>query len=304
MREGVAITGANGAVGQAILRLALRSKTRITALVRSERAAATLPQLDAAQGRIVRVEYDRPRSLALAFQEAETLIHLPGILVERRDARYEEANVETTRVALEAALEAGIQKLVLVSALGADPNARNRYFRTKGEAEALLQSGSLDYTILRAPLVLGPGTQGWQALHAKARGGFAFMLGGGGTIQQPLDVDDLARAALLAAEKRDLARNSALDLAGPDRLQEHEIVRRIAELCGRRVRILPVPILPVRWLLWLRTRLLGPGLSPEALEVITTDTCVESELAAEALGLRLTPLESTLRRSLAAEAQA
>ena len=55
---------------------------------------------------------------------------------------------------------------------------------------------------------------------------------------------------------------------------------------------------PVRWLLAARTRLLGPGLSPDAIEVLVTDTRVDAEAAAKELGISLTPLEQTLQRSL------
>ncbi len=233
-----------------------------------------------------------------AFQGARSLIHLPGVLIERAGSSYERSNVETTRVALQAARTCGLEKIVLVSAVGADPGSKNRYFRTKGEAEDSVRSSGLAYTILRAPLVLGPGTEGARALLRNATRRSAWLLGGGKHLQQPLDVEDLALACLRTATQTELARNRTLDLAGPERLLDRELTERAAQLLERSVRIRSIPLSPVRWLLAARTRLLGPGLSPDAIEVLVTDTRVDAQAAAKELGLSFTPLEQTLRRSL------
>jgi NADH dehydrogenase len=295
MTDRIAVTGANGAVGQAILRLALSEKRPIVAVVRSERAAASLPEIPGELGTMAQIAYDQPESLEAAFKDANALIHLPGLLIEQPNASYEAANVETTRVALDAVRRTGVKKFVLASAFGADPNATNRFFRTKGEAENLVAGSGLSYTIIRAPLVLGPGTKGTQANLRHVRGRTTWLLGGGRNLQQPLDVDDLARGLLRAASDPDVARNRTLDLAGPVSLSDREIVERTARLLGRPIRVLPVPTGPVRYLMRLRTRLFGPGFSPEVLEVMMTDTRIDPEPAARELGISLTPLDTTLR---------
>jgi hypothetical protein len=58
-----------------------------------------------------------------------------------------------------------------------------------------------------------------------------------------------------------------------------------------------VPVAPVRLWLRIRTRFFGPGLSPEVLEVLLTDTVVDAQAAATEIGIRLTPLDVSLRRS-------
>ena len=116
---------------------------------------------------VVRISYDDPGSLDAAFQGASAVIHLAGILVERPDSTYEQANVASTRSVVEAAKRSGVRKIVLVSATGADETSRNRYYRTKGQAEALVRASGLDYTVLRAPLLLGP----WNRGRARHSGG-------------------------------------------------------------------------------------------------------------------------------------
>ena len=298
MTDRIVITGANGAVGQAILRLALSEKRPIVAAVRSERAAASLPKIPRELGTVAQIAYDKPATLEAAFRDADALIHLPGLLIEQPDASYEAANVETTRVALNAARSTGARKVVLASAFGADPNSTNRFFRTKGEAETLVSGSGLSYTIVRAPLLLGPGTKGTDANLRHIRGRAAWLLGGGRNLQQPLDVDDLARGLLRAASNSDVAHNRTLDLAGPVSLSDREIVERTAQLLGHSIRVFSVPIGLARYLLRIRTRLFGAGFSPEALEVMITDTRIDAELAARELGIPLTPLDTTLRHGI------
>jgi len=300
------VTGANGAVGRAILRAAARpgaAPLAVRALVRSARAAeAVRPHLGPA-GRVACVSYRDPASLEAALAGVAALIHLVGVLVERPGSSYEEAHVETTRRVVDAARRRRVGTLVLVSALGADPGAANRYWRTKGEGEAVVRASGLAFTVLRVPLLLGRGTEAAAALGRRLRRGRAVLLGGGRTLQQPLDVDDLARAALAAAAPG-AATGRTLELVGPVALAERELVARAAGLVGRRCRIRSVPTGLVRLALALRQRLAGPGFSTDALEVLTTDTRVDPAPAAKALGLVLTGLDDMLRESLAPGARA
>jgi len=296
----VAVTGANGAVGRAVLRCArgrAPAPLDVVAAVRSDRAAEALRPLVGPAGRVARVSYSDPASLDAAFEDACAVIHLAGILVERPDSRYEDAHVETTRRVAEAAKRNSVGKLVLVSAIGADPASANRYWRTKGEAEAVVQTSGLSYTVLRVPLLLGCGTEGAAALERRLRRDTVTLLGGGRTLQQPLHVDDLGRAAIHACDP-DLAAGLTLELVGPAALPEREIVERAARLRGRRIRIRSVPTRLVRLALMLRQRVAGPGFSPEALEVVTTDTRVDPVPAAVALRIALTGIDDMIRQSI------
>ena len=169
-----------------------------------------------AGNRAVQISYGDPASLDAAFQGASAIIHLARILFERPDSRYAQANVEAARSVVEAAQRCAVKKLVLISATGANETSSNGYYRTKGQAEALVRTSGLRYTILRAPLLLGPETEGAAALVRNASGRRAKLIGGGSHFQQPLYVEDLARAAL-GATQPSVANNRTLDLVGPFR---------------------------------------------------------------------------------------
>jgi uncharacterized protein YbjT (DUF2867 family) len=296
----IVITGANSALGRAIL--GCRSEqgappNELVAAVRSERAAKEIQPLLGQGSSTVQISYHDPGCLDAAFRGASAIIHLAGILVERSGSTYQQANVAPARSVVEAAKRCAVEKFVLVSATGADETSSNGYYRSKGQAEALVRASGLCYTILRAPLLLGGATEGAAALKRNARRRKAMLIGGGRNFQQPLYVDDLARAAI-AASKSSVATNRTVDLVGPVSLPERELVERAAHLLGCRVRINSIPKGPLSFLLALRQCVFGPGFSPDVVEVITADTRLDSQPAASELGIQLTGIDEMIKKSL------
>ena len=300
----VVITGANSAVGQAILRCAAElgalegaTPNAFVAVVRSDRAVGQVRHLLGNGNGVVRVSYQDSASLGAAFEGASAVIHLAGVLVERPGSTYEQANVASVHAVVEAAKRGPVKKIVLVSATGADETSMNRYYRSKGQAEALVRESGLCYTVLRAPRLLGPGTEGAAALDRNARLKKANLIGGGRNLQQPLYVDDLARAAIHASDLS-IANNQTLDLVGPVSLSEREIVERAARLLGRTSRVRSIPKRLVQLALAIRQIVGRPGFSPDALEVIMADTSLDPQPAASALGIQLTGIDEMIENSL------
>jgi uncharacterized protein YbjT (DUF2867 family) len=297
----VVITGANGAVGQAILRWVARQPASSShswiAAVRSDRAAGEIKALLGQQSSVVLISYNDSVSMDAAFQGASAVIHLAGILIEFPGSTYEKANVESTRTVVEAAKRNGISKIVLVSAVGARDSTSNRYWLTKAQAEAIVRFSGLPYTVIRAPLLLGPETEGSAALKRNASRMKVTLIGGGHHLQQPLHVDDLARAAMNATEPG-VALNLTLDLVGPTSLPDRKLVENAARLLGHAVHISSVPRSVTALGISLRKLTGRPGLSHDALDVITENTNINPLPAAQALGIELTGVEQMIKDSL------
>jgi uncharacterized protein YbjT (DUF2867 family) len=295
----IVITGANSAVGQAILRSGpkLDASDTYVAAVRSARAVEQIRATQSNPHDVVQISYDDPASLDAAFHGASAVIHLAGILFEGPNSTYEQANVASTRAVVEAAKRCVVQKIVLVSAGGADQTSSNRYYRTKGQAEELVRASGLNFTVLRAPLLLGPGTAGSAALQRNVSGKQAKLIGGGRNFQQPLHVDDLARATLAAAQPT-VANKLILEIVGPASLPERELVERAARLRGRPVRIGSISKFWLSLIIRIRQRISKGGFSLDALEVITADTRLNPQPAADALGIKLTGIDEMIKDSL------
>jgi len=292
----VVVTGANSAIGRVFVARALeRPEVELVAAVRSPRAAAELPPIPGARGRVVLIDYAVPATLFDALTGAAALIHLSGVLIESAASTYELANIETTRAVAAAARATGEAKLVLLSACGADPQARNRFYRSKGLAEESVRGAGLPYTIVRCPLVLGCGAAGDRALARELRAVLTPLLGGGAYPEQPIDAGDVTDGLLAAALDPACARGATLELVGPECVLVRELVRRAAALEGRRVRIVPLPLWLARAVAYSRRR----GVTRDVIEVLTGHVARDPGPAARALGIELTPLDALLRRSLA-----
>lgn len=292
----IAVTGANGSVGLNLLRhLRDRDDTEVVACVRSERAAGEIPASPRVRVRIV--SFDDREGLSEAMAGAACVVHLAGILLEGRGTSYRSANVESTAAVAEAAARAGVEHLVLVSVVGADAGSTNRYFESKGLAERAFAESGIPATIVRTPILLGPGTAGAFALGRTVRAGGARLLGGGRYTMRPLDVDDLCRALVRIVSGSPPEGVALHELVGPEPVTYRALLERAARVAGTELALGSIPIGLAKAGAAVRSTLRGSGFTSTVIDVITRDEVVEMNADVE-LGITLTPLDDTLRRIL------
>jgi nucleoside-diphosphate-sugar epimerase len=155
-----------------------------------------------------------------------------------------------------AAVGAGLGRAVFVSTTAVTTGLPARSKAVRLAAEATVRSSGLAWTILRPTMIYGaPGDRNMSRLLALlAMAGRAFppggpplflpVPGGGGRLQQPVHVADVA-AALLTAVERPGTAGSCYDIAGPEPVTFAELLRASAAAVGCRARLLPVPLAPV-----------------------------------------------------------
>lgn len=293
----VVVTGANGSVGKNLLAHASQNgNIDIVAAVRSERAAAALPARRGVEVRVVSA--DDVDDLARTLAGASSLVHLSGILIESRTASYAQANVAATNTAVEACRRARVPHIVLISALGADVRASNRYRRSKGEGERAVERSGLDATIIRTPILLGPDTAGAAGIVRSITAGKVSLLGGGRYMMRPLDIDDLSEA-ILSACRRHPPGVHIHELAGPEPISYRDLVERVAGMMGSQVSYGGVPIWVAKLGAAINSRRTGGGVTPTVIDVITTSETVTHNADGE-LGIALTPLSNTLDKIVTA----
>jgi NADH dehydrogenase len=293
------VTGANGRLGRRLLRhLASQGGGVPRALVRSRFAADALADLAPSPPiEVWTADYANAQALADAVAGCTRIAHLAGILKETSRSLYVDAHERATRALAGAAAEAGVRRIVYLSILGASPDSRNACLASKGRAERILREGKVPSTVLRVPMVLGPGELAAEALRAQASAPFTFLVRGGASFEQPLDADDLMRAVLAALGDGSDA-HYAYDLAGPESLARAELLARAAARLGKSPRVVPIPRWLASGLAALVERLPEPPLTRAMLGVLEHDDRIDPGPACRALGVELTPLAETLRRSL------
>ena len=291
----IAITGANSSVGKVLLgHLAGQDDVQASAGVRRREAIATLPSDPRITPCVIR--YGEGDSLAALLKGAGCLVHLAGILVESKHSSYQTANVDATRAVVEACRHAGVDHIVLISALGADIHSSNRYYHSKGVAEQIVAEYSIAATIIRTPILLGPGTAGAQALVGMASRASVRVLGGGHHSLRPLDVDDLSDAILRCCRAQ--ADGVAVhELVGPEPVTHRDLIIKTGQLMGHNVSVAAVPV----WTAKLGAAVAGwirpGGMTPTVIDVITADESVRTNADVD-LGVSLTPLTATLEKLL------
>ena len=300
----ILITGANGHLGlRLIQRLAGAGDgvTTVRALVRSERAAATIRALpEAIVPEIHLVDYADAAGIADAAEGCDGIVHLVGILKQTAVNRYADAHETASFAVARAAARAGARRVVYLSILGADPDSSNDCLASKGRAERILLDHETLTTVIRLPMVLGEGDYATLALLAKARASFLPLVRGGATLEQPVDAEDVVLAMMRALEDED-REDLVLDLAGPESLSHHALVLRAASLFGKRPRVVRIPRALARSVAAIAERTLAdPPLTPAMLGVLEHDDQIDPRPACRRLGIELTPLDDTLRRVLRA----
>ncbi|MGQ0848779.1 MAG: NAD-dependent epimerase/dehydratase family protein [Actinomycetota bacterium] len=307
----VAITGATGVVGRAVLRHLLAAGSQVTALVR---AGSDLPVgVGAAVGDVLNRE-----SLIRAFETAEIVFHVAGInRLCQPDAGYMfEVNVEGTRNVLRAAAEAGVRRVVYTSsaatigeasgAIGSEETLHRGYFnsryeRSKYEAEeaARQTAGRVELVIVNPSSVQGPGraTGTARLLLDLVNGRLSTLID---TRISVVDIDDCARGHLLAATHGEDGRRYLLNSFS---MTMQEAVKLVEDRVGRplQVRYLPSPIATVAGAVvgGVFGMLNKPGpLCPEMVRTLRHGHVYDGSRAARELGLVYTQASDTFARLL------
>ena len=294
----LAITGANSSVGKALLD-AIVAKDDITAIAGVRSSRKIINGYPSQKVRWVEIGYGKSAdgansaNMAQAFRDADSVVHLAGVLIEGPGSDYQTANVDATASVVAAAKAAGAGHIVFVSVVGADTASSNGYFRSKGLAEQQVLDSGLAASIIRTPLLLGRGTAGSSGIMATAAKPVAKLLGGGVHTLQPLDVRDLV-AAILGCCAASCDKQGVFEMAGPEPVVYHELIRRVAALQGNEISIGAVPITLAKLVAAVMSRIRGGGFTPTVIDVITRDETLPRNDAA-ALGVSLTPLDDTLR---------
>jgi nucleoside-diphosphate-sugar epimerase len=186
----LAITGATGFVGSAVLNAALAESHQVRALARRDQAPRAGVEW-------VRGDLSDTAALAALVAGADAVIHVAGLTNTPDPAEFDVANVTGTANVMAAMKGEGVRRLVFVSSLSARQPELSRYGASKARAEALVETSGLDWTTVRPPAVYGPRDIDMLDLFRAAKWGVVPLPPGGAT--SIIHADDLARLLVALA---------------------------------------------------------------------------------------------------------
>lgn len=229
----LAVTGATGFVGRALVDAALTEGWRVRALTRRP-LADRVEAVDWVEGSL-----ERPDSLQALVAGADAVIHVAAMLKGFGPEEFFAANALGTHRLIEACRVQGVQRLIHVSSFAAREPGLSAYAGSKAAAERLVMDSGLDWTIVRPPAVYGPGDRELLRLFLFARAGFGLTFGASRAAF--IHVEDLARALLAALAPATIGLSLEVHDGAPDGHGQAKIYATLGELLGKRVRLLHVP---------------------------------------------------------------
>lgn len=184
------------------------------------------------------------RGLRAAMKGVDVVFHLAG--AERRGSQADlmGVDIEGTRTIAGVAADAGVERFLYLSHLGADRASAYALLKSKAIAESFIIHSGAPYTIFRSAAVFGPGDQFTTELLRMLRisPGIFLLPGDGSTLLQPLWVEDLVTCLTLAMQDPTLA-GQTIAVGGPEYLRFREIIQAV--MAAARTRRWLVPVSPV-----------------------------------------------------------
>jgi uncharacterized protein YbjT (DUF2867 family) len=285
----VTVFGGSGFLGRHLVRALLKRGWRVRAAVRRPDLAGHLQPLGMI-GWVQPVQANlRYRwSVDRAVTDADAVVNLVAILNESGRQRFDAVHAFGARAVAEATRKAGIDKLVHVSAIGADPQSISAYSRSKAAGEAAVFETLPDATVFRPSIMFGPDDHFFNRFAGLARMLPALPLfGGGHTRFQPVFVGDVASAIADAVEGK-VKRGTVYEVGGPEVKTFRECMEIVLAEIDRKRLLVPVPWALARAAAHVLQLLPKPLLTVDQLRQLQVDNVVSD--AAESEGRTLEDL--------------
>jgi uncharacterized protein YbjT (DUF2867 family) len=291
----ILVTGGTGFVGSRIVH-ALRAEGRdVRALVRRPERGAHLASLGV---ELATGDVTDPASLAAAADGCTHVVHLVAIL-KGKPHDFERVMTRGTQNVIAAAKGAGIERFVLMSALGTTVTTKDvvPYFGAKFAMEQDTIMSGLEYTIFRPSFVFGRGGALATFVKQVKYSPIVTVIGSGKQRVQPIWIDDVAEHFARALDTP-AAANKTFEIGGPDIVTWDELYRTIAKVLGKRRALAHIPASLARNGARATQWIPKAPLSADQVAMIEAgDNVVTNTDAVHTFQLPLVPLEDQIRRA-------
>ena len=277
----ITIFGGSGFVGRHVVRALARRGYRIRVAVRRPDLAGHLQPLGGV-GQIHAVQANvrnRP-SVDRAVAGSSAVINLVAIMHESGRQRFDAVHDFGARAIAQAAAQAGIDRFVHVSAIGAYEGSDSSYARSKAVGEAGARAAIASAIIMRPSIIFGPEDAFFNRFAAIARLSPVIPLIGADTKFQPVFVGDVAQAVAVAIDGGAHA-GTTYELGGPDVASFRELMEKMLQIVERKRILLPVPFPLARLKAMFLQLLPNPLLTVDQVKLLAHDNIVSDQAIAE-----------------------
>ena len=290
----VTVIGGAGFIGRSVVEKLAKQGARVVILCRNADKAKMLKPLgDVGQITAVSGDVLRDDVLEKVIAPADMVVNLIGILAPSGKHNFEAMQAELPARIAKIAKAHNIEKIVHLSAIGAQTKSKSRYAVTKAEGERALLRGFSPVTILRPSIVFGPGDGFFNRFGQMAMVAPALpLIGGGKNLMQPVYVGDVADAVVASLLNHDTD-DQIYELGGPRTYSFKELMSLTCQAVGRKRALVSIPFafmhMPAAFLQYLP----NPPLTRDQLYLLEQDNVVSKKAKTLAdLGLSAQSVET------------
>ena len=294
----VTVFGGSGFLGRQIVKSLAAAGNDVRVGVRHPEAASFLQRFGRdGQIELVHADVWKESSVARALKRSASVINTVGHYVEKGGATFDKVHGQGALHVARQAREAGAERLVHISGLGADPRSDSAYVRARGIGETLVREAFDGVTILRPGVIFGPGDslEGLNTLAGIARQSPVVPLFGmGHTRLQPVFVGNVAQACVRVLADSS-TKGKVYEIGGPRVYAYEELVRLVLKQIGSAAVMVPVPFVVWECLAALLALHPNPPLTRDQVKLMRRDNVVGGKaLTLEDLGIRPISVEEVL----------
>lgn len=301
MTKLVTIFGGSGFVGRYIARRLAKDGWRIRVACRTPEEAGFVRTYGAVgQVEPVFCNIRDDDSVRGVTRGADAVVNCVGVLAETGKNTFKAVQAEGPGRIARIAKEEGVSRMVQISAIGADSQSASAYARTKALGEDAVMAQMPQAVILRPSIVFGPEDAFFNRFAGMSRMGPVLPVVGADTRFQPVFVDDVAAAAVVAL--RDHTTQGVYELGGPDVATFRELMTLMLDVVQRKRIVLNIPFFVAHGMAAgfgvLKTVTLGlvtPPLTGDQVRNLAIDNVVsDGARGFSDLGLTPTPMAAVL----------
>ncbi|MGB9043016.1 MAG: complex I NDUFA9 subunit family protein [Pseudolabrys sp.] len=274
----VAVFGGTGFLGRRVVRHLRNSGLSVRIASRHPERGDGLFVLDDPHLQSVEADIHDEQSVTHALAGAYGAVNAVSLYIEHGTETFHSLHVECAQRLATPAREAGVERLVHVSGIGADAASPSLYVRKRGEGEMAVRAAFTDALLIRPAVMFGPDDSFLTTIITLLeRLPIYPMFGRGLTRLQPAYVEDVAEAitrALQRTEKHPIT----FECGGPRVYSYEELLKAIAHEANLKPTLTPIPFAAWHVLAWFAEMLPSPPITRNQVELMQIDNVASPEI--------------------------
>lgn len=230
------IVGATGVLGKASAKLFLNNGYAVKAVVRNAEKAEDLKVLGA---QIIKGDLVEPETIINICDGCEVILASAHSMMGKGKNTSDAVDYKGHKLLIDAAVKAGVQQFIYVSAYGAAADHPVDFFRTKYKIEQYLIKSGLTYTILRPAAFME-----WHMHNLLGKGlvekNKTILFGKGDNPTNFIAASNVAQLVFKIYKKEEFY-NKIIELSGPENLTKNEVVNLYSKHLHTKSRVTHVP---------------------------------------------------------------